>query len=119
MNYSQIADSMIGPHPGSASATDSRPPQRIANTGTTEATVTYPLVAGRMATILVGAAAVRFRLASAAGLTTQVATTDPIIPAYGRFDWLVEDNTDFPYLEAADGAAAYEAWAFTSSLTTG
>lgn len=120
MNYTQIASSMIGPRPGTASATDTSPPQRLAGTGTAEATVTYPLAHNRMATILVGATAVRFRLANATGLSTQVATTDPILPAYGRYDWLVEsDYTDCPYLEAADGAAAYEAHVFTSSQTAG
>jgi hypothetical protein len=113
--YDDIAASVVGPHPGSASASDTRPPQRVNGTGTTEATVGQPLNLGRMATLLVGATAVRFRLARGTGLTTQVATTDPIIPAYGRYDWLVEPETCCPYVEAADGASAYEAWAWTSS----
>lgn len=114
-NVEKMAAAVIGPHPGSATATDTRPPQHIADTGTTEATVEHGLIVGRMATLLVGAEPVRFRLASAAGLSTQVATTDPSLPAYGRHDWLVEAGTRFPYLEAEDGSSAYEAWAFTSS----
>lgn len=83
--------------------------QRLASTGTTESVVATALTVGEMATLLVGAAAVRLEFGAS------VATTDPIIPAYGRTDWLVTDGTKTPRIEAADGSSAYEAWAWTSS----
>lgn len=116
-DFNATACSMCGPGPGTASATDTRPPQRISGTGTTEGTATHGLAVGRMATLLVGNTAVRFRLASAAALATQVATTDPVLGANARYDWLVESDTRFPYIEAGDGVAAFEAWVWTSSVT--
>lgn len=88
-------------------------PQQIAGTGATAAGNTTALTSGRMATMLVGAAAVRMLFASSN--TGNVAATDPILPAYGRFDWFVEPSTAFVRLEAADGAAAFEASVWTSS----
>ncbi len=88
---------------------------RLANTGTTEDSNAAQLPEGPMATILVGAAAVRFSLRKTLAQATQVATTDPIIPAYGRFDWTVTEETRVIYIEAADGASAYEAWVWASS----
>jgi hypothetical protein len=83
--------------------------KRLADTGTTEDVVDTALTVGEMGTLLVGAAAVRLSFGAS------VATTDPIIPAYGRFDWRVTDGTDTPRIEAADGSSAYEAWVWTSS----
>lgn len=88
---------------------------RLANTGTTEDSNAAKLPEGAMATILVGAAAVRFSLRATLAAATQVATTDPIIPAYGRFDWTVTPDTTVIYVEAADGSSAYEAWVWSSS----
>lgn len=115
-SFVDAASMMLGPKPGTATATDTRPPQRISGTGATEATLpTAALMTGAMATMTIGAAAVRYRLTNATGLSTQVATTDPILPAYGRLDWLVEADTRVPYLEAADGSSAFEAHVWTSS----
>lgn len=97
------------------SGTAPRKDQRLANTGTTESSPSTALTVGAMATLVVGAAAVRIEFAASTGLSTQVAITSKIIPAYGRIDWAVESSTRVPYIEAADGVAAYEAWVWTSS----
>lgn len=86
---------------------------RLAGTGTTEATNTTALGPGCLATLMVGAEAIRINFGAATAPT--VATTDLIVPAYGRFDWTVEAQSCFVSIEAADGAAAYEAWVWTSS----
>jgi hypothetical protein len=87
--------------------------QRLANTGTTEATNATSLTVGAMATIMVGAAAIRINFGSATAPT--VAATDLIIPAYGRFDWTVGPADCFVSIEAADSASAYEAHVWSSS----
>lgn len=90
--------------------------QRLANTGTTESVNATSLVIGSMATLVVGGVAVRVRWRGTGGLATQVATTQQIVPAYGRIDWTVVSNRSaFVYVEAADGASAYEAWVWSSS----
>jgi hypothetical protein len=103
-------------------AADMRPPsgasgataqQRLANTGTTEAENATALTVGELATLMVGAAAIRVSFGSAASFAT--ATTDLIVPAYGRFDWMVSPRDAFVSIEAADGSSAYEAWVWTSS----
>lgn len=106
-------------------AADVRPPsgtsapgadQRLAGTGTTEAATATALTDGAMATIVVGAAAIRIEFGGAAIGAGGVETTDMIIGAYQRFDWLVRGATDdFVAIEAADGSSAYEAWVWTSS----
>jgi hypothetical protein len=111
-------------HPEHISA-DMRPPsgsaaptqeQRLANTGTTESTNATALTDGAMATLLVGAVAVRVAFLAATGGGSAVETTDPIIGAYQRFDWKVSGAyDDFVAIQAADGASAYEAWVWTSS----
>lgn len=108
MGMSDVASNMYAP---SALHLETR----LAGTGTTEATNTTALGAGCLATVMVGAAAIRINFGSVTGPT--VATTDLIVPAYGRFDWTVEAESCFVSIEAADGAAAYEAWVWTSSGT--
>ena len=77
---------------------------------------TVKLTPGEMATILVGAQAIRFEFAGATGLTNQVSSTSKLLPANGRFDWLVvEDVDDVIYIESSDASTAYEAWVWTSS----
>jgi len=113
MAITKSADIMLGP----ASAGDEpRKPKRLAGTGATEDVTDTALAVAQYATILVGAVAVRFTLSANATATGQVATTDPIIPAYGRFDWLVGNDTIHAHVEAADGTTAYEAWVWTSSI---
>lgn len=104
---------MLGP---SAGMTEPRKPMRMAGTGATEASAATPIPAGTMGTILVGATAIRFTLRKATGLgAAQVATTDVLLPAYGRFDWMADLETRVPYIEAGDAVSAYEAWAWQSS----
>jgi hypothetical protein len=91
--------------------------QRLAGTGTTGDANVTALTAGAMATLVVGAAAVRFDFGvNEAAAITAASATSPILPAYGRLDWFVEAGRDqFIAVEAADGASAYEAHVWTSS----
>jgi hypothetical protein len=84
--------------------------QLLADTGATEDHNGTALTVGRMATLTVGAAAIRITMAATTGLSNQVGATAEIVPAYGRLDWFVESDTCVVYAQAADGAAAYEAW---------
>lgn len=95
------------------SGTGATAAQRLAGTGTTGAENATALTVGAMATLLVGAAAVRVGFGATAA--AESAATGPILPAYGRFDWLVQSLDCFVSVEAADGAAAYEAHVWTSS----
>lgn len=101
-----------------APAADSSAPraeQRLANTGTTESSNSTALSVGCMATLCVGATAIRVTFRTSTGLSTQVAATNRIIPAYGSYDWYVTNDTKVVYIEAADSASAYEAHVWTSS----
>ncbi len=89
--------------------------QRLAGTGTAESSNAVALQAGIYATLKVGATAIRVTFTKAVGLATRVATTDLVIGAYERFDWVVREDTKVVYCEAADGLAAYEAWVWNSS----
>lgn len=86
--------------------------QRLAGTGTTEDHNDTALTVGQMATLIVGAAAVRVVWGAAAAT---VATTSLILGANQRFDWLVSALDTVVSVEAADGSAAYEAWVWNSS----
>lgn len=90
---------------------------RCAGTGTTGVANTTALVAEQWATLLVGATPVRFGFAaSEAAAITAATATGPILPAYGRLDWVVTASLDqFIGVEAADGASAFEAHVYTSS----
>lgn len=111
MNANVVA-TILGPVGGGAFP---RASDRLADTGTTEDSTAAKLVLGSMATILVGGEAVRFSLRGATGQASQVATTDPIIGANQMFHWTVEADTSVVYVEAADGASAYECWVYQSS----
>jgi len=87
---------------------------RLAGTGGTGVENATALTVGQMATLLVGAAAVRVGWGSAAA-GAEATTTSPILPAYGRFDWVVSASSVFVSVEAADNAAAFEAHVWTSS----
>jgi hypothetical protein len=110
---SDKASTMYGPQGGGTFPTGSAYDRLAGTTG--EDSTPAKLTVGRMATILVGAQAVRFNLRGTLGTATAVATTDPIIPAYGRFDWAVQPDTSVVYVESADATTAYEAWVFHSS----
>lgn len=88
---------------------------RLNGTGTSEDTNATSLTVGEMATIKVGGVAIRINFLSATGGGSSCATTDLILGPYDRMDWLVSSSDCFVAVEAADGAAAYEAWVWTSS----
>lgn len=87
--------------------------QRLANADGSVATTSTTLQPSAAATVTVGATAVRVRFGPDAAVTAT--TTDPILPAYGRIDWIADAATCFVSVLAADGATAYEAHAWTSS----
>lgn len=99
--------------PESVDAT--RAPQRLAGTGTTEASNSTALQMGKKGTLLVGAGTVRIVFRSAGGVAASVATTSPLIPAGALVEWDVDSFTKHVYCEAGDGSSAYEAWVWTSS----
>jgi hypothetical protein len=109
--YGEEAAYVLAPAKG---GTAPRKDQRLAGTGTTEAHNTTALAVNAMATLQVGSVAVRATFTAAAGGAAQVASTDLQIGAGARFDWVVTPATKHVYIEAADGSAAYEAWAWTS-----
>jgi hypothetical protein len=88
---------------------------RLANaTGSTESHNTTALAEGTQAALIVGSVPVRFRMRSAAGLSNVISATGTtaavVLPAYGRFDWEVQTETKYCYVQAADNSTAYEAW---------
>lgn len=94
--------------------------QRLAGTGTTESSTSRRLIRGHIHEIVVGATAVRVSFRPKSGIANAVATTSMIIPAYGSYQFVAligpEDDAGDPawgsvyvYVEAADGASAYEA----------
>jgi len=87
-------------------------PQRLAGTGTTSAQTTVALPTGRYATIAVGTVAIRVRFGASA---PTAAATDVVLGAFATFSWYVETSTAWVSIEAADGAAAFEAHAWCSS----
>ena len=92
--------------------TNGAAPQQLAGTGGTGVESTA-LRGGEVATLLNGATAIRFRMGTGA---IEAATTDPILGPYGRFDWFVTTGVDdIVSIEAADGAATFEAHVWTSS----
>lgn len=103
-------------------AADVRPPsgasgatalQTLTGTAGTGAESTA-LTGGQMATIMVGGNAIRVRWGGSASV--EAGTADLIIPAYGRFDWMVTAGIDdFVSVQAADATSAFEAFVWTSS----
>ena len=112
MSWEQEAAFVYG---GSGDASAPFLPDRLAGTGTTEDHNTTALKVGAMATLLCGDTAVRFSLRTDTGGSTQVATTDRILAANQRFDWIVTKDTAVVYVEASDGSSAYECWVWSSS----
>jgi hypothetical protein len=109
MSKADVAAVMLAPY-----GSGERAEQRLAGTGTTEATNATALTRGHMATLMVSSAVgvrINFGSATAPGC----AVTDLTIAAGQRFDWTVEPDTAFVSIEAEDGSSAYEAWVWTSS----
>lgn len=92
--------------------------QRLAGTGTTEASNSRRLVKDRLHELVVygtaGTNDVRVVFRVEGGLAAQVSTTDFVVPAGTVFPFLavrgLEDKYGslFVYVEAADGASTYE-----------
>lgn len=101
---------------GMRAPTSARGLQQVTGTGTGATSNATALTIGEMATVLVGATAIRVGFASTgAAAETAASATAPILPAYGRLDWLVTSSDAFVASEAADGASAFEFSAWTSS----
>ena len=90
--------------------------QRLAGTGATADSHPVALTEGEMATLVAGETALRYGFSTSdAGAVTATTATSPILAAYGRLDWMVGPRDTFVGVEAADGAAAFEAHVWTSS----
>ena len=111
---------------GMRAPTSARGLQQVTGTGATSNATTTTLRVGEMAaardgdtlggTVLVGATAIRIGFASTeAAAETAASATAPILPAYGRLDWLVTASDAFVAAEAVDGASAFEFSVWTSS----
>jgi hypothetical protein len=87
-------------------------PQRLAGTGATGAENSIALPMSRYATLKVAATAVRVRFGATA---PEADTTDVYLAAGESFAWYVEQSSQFVSVQAADGAAAYEAHVWCSS----
>jgi hypothetical protein len=87
-------------------------PQRLAGTGATGTETTVALPVGRYATLQVAGEAIRYRLGATA---PEADTTDVYLAAGQSFSWYVEQSTQWVSVQAADGAAAYEAHVWCSS----
>lgn len=112
-----IASRTLGPvasNTGVASAAR-RVPELLADTGATESSNEGAFIVNNNVTLLVGAEPIRFVLRSEPGLATQVGSTDMYLPAGGVFTWTADHLTRYVYIEAADGASAYQAWVWKSS----
>lgn len=108
MSYNDAASSMLGP-------VDSRR-LLLANSGTTESVNAKALTPRVFITVLVGDVPVRMHLAREGGLAAAVGATDVLLTANGRFDFICEQESQFVYVEAADGIAAYQVWVWESSI---
>lgn len=90
-----------------------RIPQRLVGTTGASAANSTALERGSYATLQVtDAAAVRYRCSAA---SSTAVTTDVFIPAGGKADWFVDDNSRFVAIIASDGASTCEASVWTSS----
>lgn len=89
-------------------APGNRAPHRLADTGTTESK-TGRLIVGKMYMLLVGSVALRVRFSGTDGLVDAVSTTrDIVYPPNAVVPFTVDQYSKYVYVEAADGAAAYE-----------
>lgn len=88
-------------------------PQRLAGTGATGAENAIALPTARYATLQIAAVAVRVRFGATSAVEAD--TTDVYLAASASFAWYVEQGSQFVSVQAADGAAAYEAHVWCSS----
>lgn len=102
--------------PGAAAVTV-QTTQRITGSDQTGAANATALTVDQMATLIIGANAVRVRWAATAALADDVAATDLILGPYSRFDWQVTSLDCFVGLEMASGTGTFEGHVWTSSGT--
>lgn len=91
--------------------------QLLADTGTAEDHNATALRVGGMATLLAGSEAVRVSFRTAAGGAAQVALTSMRLASGTSMSWLCTPYDKHVYVEAADAAAAYEAWVWSSNFS--
>ncbi len=85
-------------------------PQRLAGTGTTEASNSRPFTKDRMHILSVGLVPVRVFFGPTAGGGSDVPAAGGVVLAAGSFfPFRAGVKALYVYVEAADGAAAYEA----------
>ena len=101
--------------PATGAATLVQAPFRITGSDQTGAANTTGLPVDQMATLLIGANAVRVRFATTQTLAEAVAATDPILGPYSRFDWQVSTLDRFVGLEMASGSGTFEGHVWSSS----
>lgn len=89
---------------------------RLAGTTGEDSTAANFLPINSFATVKNGAQAIRITFSGTAGLSNQVASTDLLLEANGRFDWFVEKDTAVVYVQSSDGSTAYECWVWASSV---
>jgi hypothetical protein len=95
-----------------------RVPQRLAGTGATESQTSRALKPGKVHVLLVGAAGVRIRFSGngSLGAGAVVNTRDVVYGPWSQVPFVPEEDdsnsrgSTYVYAEAADGAAAYEAF---------
>ena len=91
-----------------------RTPQRCSGTGTTESQTKRALLKGRVHVLYVGATGVRVRFSGSATLGAGAVdpTRDVVYGPWSQVAFVPEDHgasgSTFVYVEAADGASAYE-----------
>ncbi len=113
MSWTSQAAMQLAPRSGTGYP---RSPQLITDPAGATQTNAVALAIGAFATLQIGAQAVRATFYKAAAGGT-VGATDMLFAANTAYSWLVEDETCHVYV-AEPGAAAFEAWVWTSSPGT-
>lgn len=106
---------VLGPTNTVGESSPRRRPELLSGTGVTESHNTAPLLINSKAALLVGSVPIRFMLSGTAGGAGVVAVTDMWLAAGSFYVWTVDSLTKHVYVEAGDGAAAYEAWVWKAS----
>lgn len=114
--YEKMFSTPIAPHSGSASATDTRPSQRITSSAGSEGFNAFPLQEHRFATLRVGDAPLRVTWSENTG-SLMVSSASLLLPAYAEQRWYVQPETRYVYIEAVSGSA--QAWVWSSSAQAG
>lgn len=110
-----VASKILAPSKDEPEHEHNRRPETITGTGTTEVWSRSTLKSGVMATLMVGATAVRIAFRGDPAVANSVELTDLLIPASSSFTWVVDPLTKYVYLEAGDAVASFQAWLWRSS----